>query len=436
MQACSLPKTSVWLAACSALALLFNAAPADAFVISEDPLEERSFSIGGALRSYTLWLNDGLLDSPFADPDDNPAALSVLALRPTLEFKLPELSFVVHDELTSTSSTLATGALGSTLPIGQGGKAPLWLPLEWSVVDQSHFHLENRIDWLFVRATLKSLSFTLGRQPASIGRGQIWTPEDLLAPFSPLDLSTEYKSGIDAARLDLTIADGATLLLLGSIGKQPPKHDFEVGRDGSAALGRFEIAVATLRLGALAGWVRGDGIGGVDLFVDLGHGSDLHGSGTVSYVPDPARRPYGRQAFNRAVFGTTAKPADKLLLTGELHYNGSGAAKPEDYLEEFNSERFAVGEAYNVGRLYAGVVLDFEVHPLLHALFSAISNLEDPSALVAPEVDYNLAQNAMVVLGAFIPIGRGPSYAAGEVTARSEFGLYPQIYHVDAKLFF
>ncbi len=416
--------------------LALVAVPARAIVVSEDPFEGNSFSVGGAVRSYNLLLRGGPLTSPLAPKDYNPAALSIVAIRPKLELKRSKLDLKIHDELVSTSSTLPTALVGSTLSIGQGAQTPLWLPLQWTAVDRASYQLTDRIDWLYARYTQGNLSLTLGRQPVSIGRGQIWTPEDLLAPFSPLQINTEFKPGVDAARIDWTISDNATLLVVGTLGAQHPGHDFKVEKNGSAVLSRFELSVGSLRLGALAGDVRGDAVGGIDLFVDLGHKTDLHGSGTVTYVPDRARRRYGRAAFNRAVFGTTTQPAKKLTLTAEAYFNGSGAPKASDYLAEFSSPRFAVGEEYNVGRLYAGIAADWELHPLLHALASAIVNLEDGSAILAPELHYNVAENALLVAGAFIPVGRSPRYAGFSMTPRSEFGLYPEMYHLDVKLYF
>ena len=420
----------------AALACLTFSLPARAFVLSEDPLEGSSFTVGGAVRSYNLVLRGGPLNAPFVPDDENPAAVSIVALRPKLELQQPDFSLVIHDELTSTSSTLPTTLLGDTLSIGKGATTPTWLSLSWSAVDHSRYQLENRVDWLYLRGTFGDVSVTVGRQPVTIGRGHIWTPEDLLAPFSPLQLNTEYKPGVDAARLDWTIADGTTLMLVGALGKLEPKSDFEVGQDGSAALSRVETAIHELRVGALGGWVRGDAVGGVDLFLDLGGGTDLHGSATVSYVPDAERRRYGRSAFERAVFGTTSQLHKKLLVTAEAYVNGSGAAKPEHYLEEMASPRFAVGEEYDVGQLYAGVAADWEIHPLLHALGSAIVNLRDPSAIFAPELDFDVVENALLVAGAFIPVGKAPRYGPTSITPESEFGLYPQMIHLDAKLYF
>ncbi len=90
---------------------------------------------------------------------------------------------------------------------------------------------------------------------------------------------------------------------------------------------------------------------------------------------------------------------------------------------------------YNVGRAYAGLAADWQIHPLVHAQLSLMGNLEDPSAIIASLLRYSAAENASIVAGSFIPLGRAPDYSSG-IVASSEFGLYPQLYHVDAKLWF
>jgi hypothetical protein len=272
---------------------------AQAFVLSEDPFEGRSLELGGAVRNYTLLLSGGPLESPFIAPDDDPAALSALALRPEFELDTSGFDWVLHDEFSTLTSTLDATGLGGPLPLGQDRTTPLWLPLESTLVDHSRVAIRNRIDWAYVRGTFGGLSVTLGRQPVTLGRGQLWTPEDLLVPFSPLQLDTEYKPGIDAARVDFTLSDRSTLLVVGSLGKTPGQRDFEFDHEGSAGLLRFEQSLEPVRLGVQAGDVHGDGVGALDLFWDLGHGMDLHGEGTLHLVPSRSRRPHGRKVFER-----------------------------------------------------------------------------------------------------------------------------------------
>jgi hypothetical protein len=424
-----------WLATLTACALTAAATDAGAVVVSEDPLAGESFEVGAALRSYELVLSGGPLVGPFATPGANPAALSLVSVRPKLELRRQSFEVIVHDELTSSASTLPLGELGGALPIADGARTPSFLPLDWSAIDHVSFSLYDRLDWLYARFTAGAFAFTVGRQPLTLGRGKLWTPEDLLAPFRPLALNTEYKPGVDAARLDWSLGDGASLLLLGSLGTTT-QRSFHADRTGSAALVRGELALGRLRLGAQGGLVHGDTVGALDFFVDLPHGADLHGVGTLALVGDAARRPYARRGFTRALLGGSFEPLAHVLATAELYYSGSGGRAPDDYWAGFESARFSSGESPNVGRLYAGLACAWQAHALLAVNGSLLSNLEDGSFLLGPGLDYSLAQNTQIMAGALVAFGRGVRARDGAPEAGSEFGSYPDVYHFDIKLYF
>lgn len=414
----------VAIALTAALAL-----PARAVVVSEDPLEGDSLSLGGAVRDYNLVLVGGPLSLPGYDP----GSIVIVAVRPELELKRASgFQLVLHDELVSISSTLPRASVGDAISLGRGRRAPLFLPLEWTAVDEGGYELHDEIAWVYARQSFGALSVSIGRQPITLGRGQIWTPEDLLAPFSPLEIDTEYKPGVDALRLDLGISEAATLFLAGVLGAPEPADDFAVNREGSAVLSRLELLLGRVRLGALGGWVRTDAVAGLDLFVDLGHGTDLHGENTLTYVTQGSREPFRRHAFQRAVLGLTTELSSKLSLILEAYFNGAGAPEPAAYPSVLESSRFFVGEQYNTGRAYAGAAVDWSIHPLLFGALSTIVNLEDESAMVSAELRASVAENALLIAGSLIPLGREP---AG-VSPRSEFGLYPTIHHIDLKLYY
>ncbi len=405
-----------------------------AFVIDEDPFEERSLKLGGALRAYELWLSGGPLAALPAAADDDPAAISVVSVRPELEWRTADVDVVVHEESTTVSSTLASNGLDGVVPIG-GGSVSLWLPLQWSTLDGARLQLDSRIDWAYARMSFDSALVTVGRQPVSIGVGQLWTPQDLLAPFSPLQMNTEYKPGVDGVRLDWSPSQTLTIAAIAVVGGRDPHDELRVHHAGSAAIVRGEWSSQTVRLGVQAGDVHSDVVGGIDFFVDLGHGVDLHGAGTLTVPSRTARRPHGRRAFNRAVLGANINASD-WTFTSELYFNGSGATGPSTYVAELAAPRFVSGEAPNLGRAYGGLVTDWSVHPLFHAQLALIANLQDASALIAPALDYSFATNAQLVAGAFIAAGKRPTYGFDRVVAHSEYGLYPDIYHLDLKCYF
>jgi hypothetical protein len=58
------------------------------------------------------------------------------------------------------------------------------------------------VDRAVYKQRFKNSTFALGRQPIDWGSGRFWQPLNVFGSFSPTDLDTDYKPGIDAARLD------------------------------------------------------------------------------------------------------------------------------------------------------------------------------------------------------------------------------------------
>ena len=408
---------------------------ARAAVLSEDPLSGDSTSLGVTARSFNYVMDGGLLAAPDAGPNADPVGVSLSDLRLRGELKRSDwLTVAVHDSLTFTTSSFSLAEAGGPLALGQGRLPATWLPLDWSITDGPQLSMHDRIDWGYARLTKDSISVTVGRQPVTFGRGALWTPEDIVDPFSPVQIDTEFKPGVDAARVDVTLGHHATLAVVGVAGDTRDAHDFAVHEDGSAAMGRLEVSLGTTRLGLMTGYVRGDGFAAGDLFVDLG-GADLHGEITAQYVPEASRRPFDREVFERGLLGSTFQLSSRLTGTVEAYWNGSGTTHPSQYAAEFLSPRLESGETYNLGMLYGGAVADLTLHALVHVAAAAIVNLIDGSALIAPSVHFNASTNTQLIAGGFIPVGKGPDFSPAPV-ARSEFALYPSLFHFDLKAYF
>ena len=71
-----------------------------------------------------------------------------------------------------------------------------------------------------------------------------------------------------------------------------------------------------------------------------------------------------------------------------------------------------------------------------------LANLNDPSILLAPSLEYNVAANVYLSAGAFIGVGKRVAIELGEnlkldqFRLRSEFGTYPDIYHTSFRVYF
>jgi hypothetical protein len=421
--------------AAAATLVVSSSGAAYATVLSEDPLSGDSLSLGVTARSFNYVMDGGLLAAPGLPADADPVGVSLTDLRVRGELERGDwLSIAVHDSLTLTTSSFSLAESGGPLALGQGRLPATWLPLDWSIEDGAQLALHDRIDWGYARITKDAISVTVGRQPVTFGRGALWTPEDIVDPFSPVQIDTEFKPGVDAARVDVTFGKHVTLAVLGVAGDARDDHDLAIHEDGSSALQRLEVSLGTTRLGLMTGYVRGDGFGALDLFVDLG-GADLHGEVTGTYVPDASRRPFDREVFGRGVLGSTFKLSSRLTGTVEAYWNGSGTTHPSLYEEALSSPRLQSGETYNLGVLYGGAVADLTLHALVHIAGAAIVNLIDGSALLAPSVHFNASTNTQLIAGAFFPVGKSPDFSATSV-ARSEFALYPTLFHFDLKAYF
>jgi hypothetical protein len=421
--------------AAAAALVVSSSGAVHAAVLKEDPLSGDSLSLGVTARSFNYVMDGGLLAAPDLGPNANPVGVSVSDLRLRGELQRGDwLTVAVHDSLTLTTSSFSLAEAGGPLALGQGRLPATWLPLDWSITDGPQLSMHDRIDWGYARVTKDAISLTVGRQPVTFGRGALWTPEDIVDPFSPVQIDTEFKPGLDAARVDVTFGHHVTLAVLGVAGDARDTHDFAIHEDGSSAMQRLEVSLGTTRLGLMTGYVRGDGFGAADLFVDLG-GADLHGEVTGTYVPEASRRPFDREVFGRAVLGSTFQLSSRLTGTVEGYWNGSGTTHPSRYAEELASPRLASGETYNLGVLYGGVVADVTLHALVHVAAAAIVNLIDGSALIAPSVHFNASTNTQLIAGGFFPLGKRPDFSPTPI-ARSEFTLYPSLFHFDLKAYF
>jgi hypothetical protein len=120
------------------------------------------------------------------------------------------------------------------------------------------------------------------------------------------------------------------------------------------------------------------------------------------------------ERFVRAVGGIEWRPLESLVLMAEYHFNGFGASTPDDYLAKMRSDRVARGEVFGAGRHYLGLVSSWAVSELVSLQTTALVNLQDPSAMLVPVVEWSAAQGVLLRVGAFVPLGEGPDQKACE----------------------
>jgi len=293
--------------------------------------------------------------------------------------------------------------------------------LDWTVRESGSLLWRHEFDRLNVRLSLPAADIVVGRQAISWGVGRFWTPSDLFVAFSPVEIDKEFKTGVDAATIKVPLGPSAQIeTVYAAFDKD--FRDHSTGMRGQVTVGNFD-------LGMMGGKFFHDFVTGPFFDGEL-RGVGIRGELTFTHNTDdesPERR-----TFFRGVGGIDYRFANGLYTLLEYYYNGFGAEDPEDYSQIFNSDRFARNEIFNVGLHYLGVALGYEPHPLLKTSLASLWNLLDQSALVGPQVIVSLSDEADLRTGTYFPIGTG--FVGRRV--RDEFGLYPQVYYLELRLYF
>ena len=286
--------------------------------------------------------------------------------------------------------------------------------------------LMHNLDRYYVQVPLGPLDLTVGRQAITWGSAWFWSPTDRFSPFSPMDVDPDVKRGVDAVRAQVYFGRHTSLDLVAAF-ERHPDADREWWVNGGMRfrthLLETDLALSAARFQQSA---EGDWMLGAEFSGQLGK-VGFRGEACVNYLD-------GAGSWDvEAVLGWDYHFPIGLTLAGELFFNGYGTDDTDEYIEYFfdpadplnpepaKGERLRRGEAFNIGRYYAAITADQEIHPLLHLTFSAIGNLGDPSVLMTAGLQWSVRQDVRVTAGAMVPVGESPD---GLLLA-SEYGVYP-----------
>ena len=294
------------------------------------------------------------------------------------------------------------------------------------------FALFHNLDRLCLAWHGTAADVCIGRQPIAWGSARVINPTDVLAPFMFNALDQEDRAGVDAVRL--RIATGALAELdLGIVcGEDADRHD-------SAFFCRSKWYVAQTDAALLLMGFRDHFLLGLDLARAIGDaGVWLEGAWGKTGVFDRSGRGDGEEWLGISVGMDTQLMSDTYGFL-EYHYNSAGASRPRDYAALFAGSPYTDGAVYLMGRHYLGAGLTYQVTPLLTFRSTLLATACDRSFSIAPQIDYNAAQDVYLSAGASIGIGPGPEAGAIPIAPaelRSEFGSYADLYFLSLRYYF
>ncbi len=304
--------------------------------------------------------------------------------------------------------------LAGLLPGGPSNRLPnddhRFFNLTHTIDDDGKFVALQRLDRLSIGYANDKTVVRLGRQALSWGNGLIFSPMDIVNPFDPTQVDTEYKAGDDMLYAQYLRDNGDDTQFSYVARRNIISGDLESDQSTTA--------------------VKYHGIAGdaeYDLLVASNYGETTLAVG--------GNRSIGGAVWRGDLVVTDAASGSKVQLVTNLSYswiwggkNVSGVV--EYYFDEYGQKdgqydssslaqnpellrRLARGQSFTIGRHYVAGGLMIEMTPLWILAPTLFTNIEDGSALLQIVTRNNLSEEMEFIGALNIPIGPDGSEYGG-----------------------
>ncbi|MGD2123065.1 MAG: hypothetical protein PVJ76_15030 [Gemmatimonadota bacterium] len=367
---------------------------------------DKSLDLGGYVRSLTQLYDPGY-DIPLAENRESGLHAEVVRLKWNL--RLGESVLVeVHNRIQAQVSSAKLEAAGSTVGFGVSVIPGRRWDLSNVWIDKDRLRVWHDIDRLSLTWYTDLADVTAGRQAITWGISNLFPVSDLWAQFSPFELDTEEKPGIDAVRI-LSYPSGG-LELDAVIADRGSSRKLSAGVRMSLGLPWADLYAGGGKL-----WREAMGLVGISAPVGV---YKLRAEGVLPYDLDA----HGFK-LPRATLGVD-RLGGSTMFSMEYNFNGIGATDAEAYVGVLGDPRLAQGETYFLGRHNLGsTALWTPGNDRLSLSLTGLLNLQDPSSALVPNLTYDLGQATRLSLGGLVSFGDTPIFAP-ELELRSEFGTY------------
>ena len=288
------------------------------------------------------------------------------------------------------------------------------------ISDSGDNALLHRLDRLWLGYSSEKTVIRFGRQALSWGNGLFYAPMDLVNPFDPATIDTEYKAGDDMLYAQYLRDSGDDV-----------QGAAVVRRNALSGEVESEVATYTVKYHGFAGELEYDVLVAesyADTVLGLGMGRSIGGAhwGTDLVITDTDSDTYVQFVTNLSY--SWIMKGKNMSGAVEYHYNGFGQndAHYDPLSLAENPEllaRIARGQMFTLGRHYLAGSVMIEVTPLWTVAPVLLANVGDPSALLQLTTNYSLGDN-MTLLGSInLPIGSDGSEFGGIETGQPDLYL-------------
>jgi len=316
----------------------------------------------------------------------------------------------------------------------------------WDWLEKGETTASLWLDRFNLKIVLPNTDISVGRQAITFGKAYFWNPLDVFLPFDPRQFDRDYKAGVDALRIDIPLGDFSGFTLVGVLGRELDLSGDYVRSEKTLNASWYGSALLARVFTTLEGWdlaLQGGKIyGGYQIGGGLvGEISALEVRGEAAYfwaddsppLPPPLEGDLIEDHFS-AVVGLGHRFENTLVLEFEYLYNNGGSK-----IDDLNAAlfRFQNGAIISLSRHLAGLLASYDFMPILVGHVAVIYSLSNSSAQVQPFLTLSLTDNADVLLGASVNLGRRPKGDSVQTTkVKSEFGTYPHFCFAEIKVYF
>lgn len=296
------------------------------------------------------------------------------------------------------------------------------------------FAASQNLDRLFITINSRWADIYLGRQAIAWGSAHVINTTDIIAPYAFNELDVEDRRGVDAIRVRVPIS-----LLQEIDAGYVFGEDFKFENSAMFLRGKFYYCRTDFSL-LFLGFQKNLMLG-FDLTRSLGGAGMWIEGGYVFASAFSSDESKSDKDYFRSSMGLDYSLRNGTYLFIEYHFNQAGASLSEDYLNKFKTTAYTEGSVYLMGQHYLAPGFSHQITPLITFTGEALINLSDPSLFLAPQLEYNIAENVYLSAGAYLGLGKSPEmsksqYSEPKLQLGSEFGSYPDMFFTSFRVYF